>query len=155
MSYVHMIEEAASRFSIDPSVDLDMTGMSIVSGWSILEAESKDLGYDVLRNITEIRPLVHRLMEPLHSVPYVSHLYDVDQLIYKDKEYGGSWIRRGGVGAFFTAVRKYDRIEHQLSRSGDSLKKAIEIDSREEGILDDIGDLRRYLILWEAWWMSL
>lgn len=86
---------------------------------------------------------------------------DVDILLKKDKEYGGSWLKRGGVGAFMMLCRKWDRIEQAMevkSITGgldpgparyDVIGRAL-ADGREEGILDDIGDLRRYLLLVEA-----
>lgn len=96
----------------------------------------------------------------------------------KDAEYGGSWLRRGGIGAFMMLARKWDRLEtamqtkmsiqvaHDPKVTGgdgyseqdfyddpvdkfDIITRAVE-DGREEGILDDIGDLRRYLLLVEA-----
>lgn len=88
----------------------------------------------------------------------------------KDKEYGGSWLKRGGVGAFMMLARKVDRIEQAVDPTkvpGDQREAPISAscgksvaaydiieaaiaDGREEGILDDIGDLRRYLLLVEA-----
>jgi hypothetical protein len=75
---------------------------------------------------------------------------DIDQLRRKNAEYGGSWIRRGGVGAFMMLARKWDRFEQQMAGKKD-LRQAIAADHREEGLLDDIGDLRRYLMLVEAY----
>ena len=95
---------------------------------------------------------------------------DVSILKHKDAEYGGSWCKRGGVGAFMMLCRKWDRLETALNPhavAGDlreapisvtigkpipayDILEAGEQDSREEGILDDIGDLRRYLLLVEA-----
>jgi len=46
-------------------------------------------------------------------------------------------------------ARKWDRVEHAISSV--SLKVALASDTREEGILDDLGDLRRYIILVLAW----
>jgi hypothetical protein len=102
---------------------------------------------------------------------YIDHLggicrKDVETLESKDKEYGGSWLKRGGVGAFMMLARKWDRLEQAMERevstiymsSGETIKpkdkydileRAL-IDGREEGILDDIGDLRRYLLLVES-----
>jgi len=103
---------------------------------------------------------------------------DAKVLFEKDREYGGSWLKRGGIGAFMMACRKWDRLENAMSteictpRIGhfqsdsksaplqkvtggelvdkfDIIKRAL-ADGREEGILDDIGDLRRYLLLIEA-----
>lgn len=98
---------------------------------------------------------------------------DVKVLEVKDKEYGGSWKRRGGVGAFMMLARKWDRLESALdpnkgpssnqhlaplsSRLGNGkfvpaydIFSAIAADPRAEGILDDVRDLRRYLMLVEA-----
>lgn len=89
---------------------------------------------------------------------------DVTTLKEKDREYGGSWLKRGGIGAFMMAARKWDRLETAMEREVvvrmadrtertlhpyDILNRAV-ADGREEGILDDIGDLRRYLLLIEA-----
>tara|TARA_R110000824_G_scaffold68893_1_gene177642 strand:- start:1305 stop:1667 length:363 start_codon:yes stop_codon:yes gene_type:complete len=68
----------------------------------------------------------------------------------KDKDYQGSWKKRGGVGAFMMLCRKWDRIEARMRRTGYDIFKAIEDDTRQESVLDDIQDLRRYLALVEA-----
>ena len=75
---------------------------------------------------------------------------DVDTLRVKDKEYGGSWQRRGGTGAFMMAARKFDRLEESVKKHGYDIFRAIEQDTRAEGVLDDIRDLRAYLTLIEA-----
>lgn len=75
---------------------------------------------------------------------------DVEELKRKDAEYGGSWKRRGGVGAFMMAARKWDRLEEQLKNNGYDIFTSIEKDGRNEGVLDDVRDLRRYLMLIEA-----
>ena len=95
---------------------------------------------------------------------------DVRTLRDKDVQYGSSWKRRGGVGAFMMMARKWDRIETALAPSslGDECNlsaslvegeggagpydifKAVELDPRDEGLLDDIRDLRRYLLLVES-----
>ena len=86
---------------------------------------------------------------------------DVTTLKKKDREYCGSWLKRGGVGAFMMAARKWDRLENAMALKSltggldpgpdryDIIGRAL-ADGREEGILDDIGDLRRYLLLVEA-----
>ena len=75
---------------------------------------------------------------------------DVVELKRKDAEYGGSWLKRGGVGAYMMACRKFDRLETQVQKVGYDIFKAVEQDKRDEGVLDDIRDLRRYLLLIEA-----
>lgn len=75
---------------------------------------------------------------------------DVAGLEEKEREYAGSWKRRGGVGAFMMLARKWDRIEAQAMRKGWDLFAAIRDDFRPEGVLDDVRDLRRYLLLVEG-----
>jgi hypothetical protein len=73
---------------------------------------------------------------------------DVDTLITKGEAYGRSWCNRGGVGAFMMLARKWDRIEN-LSREGgyDILKAGV---VNKGDLLDDIRDLRAYLLLVES-----
>jgi len=96
---------------------------------------------------------------------------DVAGLLKAEKSYGDSWKRRGGVGAFMMLARKWDRLENALRPFNDKagqgtarvtgatslqacaawdIIRAAELDSRSEGIIDDIRDLRRYLMLVEA-----
>ena len=68
----------------------------------------------------------------------------------KDKHYGSSWRKRGGTGAFFTIVRKWDRIETACERSEPAQYDLFEVfgsDSRSETILDDCLDLVGYLLV--------
>ena len=46
-------------------------------------------------------------------------------------------------------ARKFDRIEHQSEKHGWDVFKAGEVYVGEAGLLDDIRDLRRYLLLVE------
>ena len=75
---------------------------------------------------------------------------DVSELEKAEKSYGDSWRRRGGVGAFMMLARKWDRIENQVKAENYDIFSSYKKDSREEGILDDIQDLRRYLLLVEG-----
>lgn len=85
-------------------------------------------------------------------------LKDVEVLEKKDAEYGGSWKKRGGTGAYMMACRKFDRIEERVSKSFPTAPPVssydifghIVADQRPEGLMDDIRDLRRYLLLIEA-----
>lgn len=74
---------------------------------------------------------------------------DLTQLISAEKSYGDSWRRRGGTGAFMMLARKFDRIEQQSKSVNWDIFEACEKYTGEEGLLDDIGDLRRYLFLVE------
>ena len=77
---------------------------------------------------------------------------DVDSLTISEKSYGDSWKKRGGVGAFMMLARKWDRLENQLSKEGYDIFKEIlkEGLDKKDGIIDDVRDLRRYLILVES-----
>lgn len=66
------------------------------------------------------------------------------------RHYSDSWKRRGGVGAFMMLARKWDRLEPQVKKHGWDVFKAIAKDNRAEGVIDDVRDLRRYLLLVEA-----
>lgn len=74
---------------------------------------------------------------------------DLEALKRAETSYGDSWKRRGGVGAFMMLARKFDRIEHQCEKHGWDIFGAGEAFKGETGLLDDIRDLRRYLILVE------
>jgi len=100
---------------------------------------------------------------------------DIDQLNQKEREYGASWKKRGGVGSFMMLARKWDRLENMV----DELKQYSKLPSGQpagsqdvfvagpydifshaegsemqgdtaESLMDTIGDLRRYLMLVEA-----
>lgn len=78
---------------------------------------------------------------------------DVLILQVKDRQYGSSWKKRGGVGAYMMLARKWDRIETALKVPGtDDYRSIFSVgteDKRKENILEDIADLRRYLLLVE------
>lgn len=74
---------------------------------------------------------------------------DVNTLKRAEESYGDSWKRRGGVGAFMMLARKFDRIENQSEAHNWDIFEAGDVYAGEEGLLDDIRDLRRYLILVE------
>ena len=78
-------------------------------------------------------------------------LTDVDALEKAEESYGNSWRQRGGVGAFMMLARKWDRIENQVQAENYDIFSSYKKDTRQEGILDDIQDLRRYLLLVEEY----
>lgn len=75
-------------------------------------------------------------------------LKDIVVLRAKGKGYGRSWIKRGGVGAFMMFARKWDRIENVSEGYGYNVINAIKMGDAD--LLDDIQDLRRYLLLLEG-----
>lgn len=75
---------------------------------------------------------------------------DAEGLKKAAESYGLSWKQRGGVGAFMMLARKWDRMENRVRNVGFDVFRAIIEDTRGEGVIDDVRDLRRYLMLVEA-----
>ncbi len=75
---------------------------------------------------------------------------DVEELLKKNEEYGDSWKKRGGIGAFMMLARKWDRIENMTQAERYDVFEAILKSDAVTGVVDDIGDLRRYLLLVET-----
>jgi len=90
--------------------------------------------------------------QPEHLAKDIEEIayYDAEALEQAQKSYGNSWKKRGGVGAFMMLARKWDRLENQVKKFNYDIFEAIYDDPSPEGIVDDIGDLRRYLFLVEA-----
>lgn len=76
-------------------------------------------------------------------------LKDAEGLKERDATYGSSWRKRGGVGAFMMLARKWDRIEN-LTKN-DDWDIFVTGANNTGDILDDIADLRRYLLLVEEY----
>lgn len=81
---------------------------------------------------------------------------DVRGLVKAESKYGQSWRKRGGCEAFFNLSRKMDRIEVAAAKAGHDIFKAVHMNPAgdgtiggKDGLLDDIRDLRRYLLLVE------
>lgn len=80
---------------------------------------------------------------------------DAESLIRSHAKYGDSWRKRGGWEAFANLSRKWDRIERAvLAQPERDLFAAIQDHAATDGsldgkdsLLDDIRDLRRYLLL--------
>lgn len=114
-----------------------------------------------------------------HHHPFLEAiaLHDVEFLKEKDRSYGASWKKRGGVGVFMMLARKWDRLENtikELGRFGGGEKDAPSYDllkwiaaesntlykpghyptpgwqGRDGTVLAEVRDLRRYLLLVEA-----
>jgi len=92
-------------------------------------------------------------VQPVFLEDDLRQIAEGDVMVLKQKHtgYGDSWKRRGGVGAFMMAARKWDRLEN-IARAfkWDIFDAALaDGEADDEGVLDDIGDLRRYLLLIE------
>ena len=116
---------------------------------------------DAIRELTSLPPVTQD-EEYFEYRDYWKEILDDDLAIIgtKDREYGGSWKKRGGIGAFMMLCRKWDRLEEQTKNATttlededippyDIIQQAVH-DDRPEGLLDDIADLRRYLLNVEA-----
>lgn len=136
--------------------------------WAGIEATANDVGYDVFKTTGKTRLYMAELRHTLTWLAAEADrgngpvnlanqaAKDVEVLRYKDAQYGGSWKRRGGIGAFMMMCRKWDRIDQQVKTVGHGdIYRALSEDRRDEGILDDINDLRCYLLLIEAEWRCL
>jgi hypothetical protein len=77
---------------------------------------------------------------------------DVAGLKKAQASYGNSWKQGGGANAFAMLKRKWDRMLNRVERPEINLDifKGIALDRRGEGLIDDVRDLRRYLMLVEA-----
>jgi hypothetical protein len=64
----------------------------------------------------------------------------------KNAEYGASWCRRGGQGAYFTMIRKFDRLETQMkNRAFDILNPLLDDPTSTESVDETIKDAINYL----------
>lgn len=140
--------------------------------WQALEGAVSDERYDIFRTGRDLSSTILRvnLRKRLHYLAIAAvlgyqHLLaassavvethslmiattDRDVLYTKGVGYGDSWKKRGGIGAFMMLARKWDRIEVLLCRySGAVLLEALQ--SNPANVMDDIHDLRRYLLLVE------
>lgn len=77
-------------------------------------------------------------------------LADVERLNLAQKSYGDSWKKRGGIGAYMMLARKIDRLERQALDFDWDVFALLRRHPEANGPLDDIRDLRRYLMLVEA-----
>ena len=89
-------------------------------------------------------------LSPIIKQTQIISAEDWTSLDKAEEDYGDSWRKRGGIGAFMMLARKWDRIEKQTFDYTYDIFLALEEDKRPEGLMDDIKDLRRYLLLVEA-----
>lgn len=129
---------------------------------------SDDKAKSLIDRIAALDPQTLEALEAILAAPspastdnrYLQYLdavaqSDVRGLHKAEQSYGASWKRRTGVGAFMMLARKWDRIEKRVATAQAGAGQYdvfdhIAADRRVEGIIDDIRDLRRYLMLVEA-----
>lgn len=112
---------------------------------------SEIVNYDVFELDREGRDLLRELVSLLYETGIGDESADVEQIRIKNRAYGGSWCKRGGTGAFHMLARKADRMIEQMRKHDGDLTRALADVDGGEMLEDTIGDLRRYLILVEAW----
>lgn len=98
--------------------------------------------------------VVDEIATPNISQHYSHHIKKVandiaDLLLQKDKEYGGSWQRRGGVGAYMMLVRKSDRLEEQVKNEYryDIFEACTDETKASESLVDTLKDQVGYGLL--------
>ena len=81
---------------------------------------------------------------------------DVQRLAVAYLKYGDSWRKRGGQEAFYNVSRKVDRMEVACEKVNRDLFEAIRQNPAsdgtiggKDGLLDDLRELRHYLLLVE------
>ena len=77
---------------------------------------------------------------------------DLKVLDEKCEQYGNNWKKRGGIGAFFNFVSKWDKVETRTKENLYNIFSACMDEDNEVdfNFLDELGDLRRYLMLVEC-----
>ena len=98
-------------------------------------------------------PKSYQSQEHLHMTNI--SIRDIQTAFQKDKEYGSSWKKRGGVGAFMMLARKMDRLEEQVKKHGYDIFAALREKGTSEALIDTMRDLRVYLSLVENEAMKL
>lgn len=102
---------------------------------------------------------VKQLLDPQFVIIAQMGKEDAQHLQMKDKSYGSSWRKRGGVGAFMMLARKWDRLERMCEQAGYDIFALIKaegipepgMDPPDDSVLAQLRDLRRYLFLVDSW----
>lgn len=140
--------------------------------WVEIESLAQRYQYDIfnalhtsyaLRDIRHFRQRLMRLegrsrfidipnVHSSHLIEEIARAYEQDYsyLIKRDQEYHASWLKRGGVGAFMTFCRKWDRFAPMVCEYN---RNALDMLAAHPDRIDDVQDLRRYLLLVESEWM--
>jgi len=150
VDYIAQLDAVAASFQEqDPAVALQAC-------WMEYEGAARAVHWDVLgekARLGSCRTLGRELMSLLYrACPNTSAKADADLIKLKDRDYGGSWCKRGGANAFFMLCRKWDRLEQFLAQHGGNWWTMLRKEAGGiEPILDTAMDLRCYLMLVEAW----
>jgi hypothetical protein len=174
----HMLKRKWER--VEKRVSTDIAASATAAGaspYDIFEHLSADRGadgfIDDLRDLRRYLMLVEAEMTARRESgladsdrSYLDHFEpiaraDIATIEDKEKSYGNSWKRSGGIGAFMMFARKWDRIAQRVTTrieasdgapgaSRDNVFEHLKADRRAEGLIDDIRGLRQYLLLVEA-----
>jgi hypothetical protein len=122
------------------------------------------LDVPTLRRLAASVAVVHEGSES--DKGYLDHLRavaesDIVGLKNAERSYGNSWKLRGGVDTFHMLRRKWERVEKRVATTIDATAAApgaspydvfehVAADRGADGFIDDLRDLRRYLMLVEA-----
>lgn len=96
-----------------------------------------------MTNVTLLYPQMETAREDMKAL--LSSLVDLAES--KDREYGASWCKRGGIGAWFTTVRKFDRLITQVRQKGNNIWNVSEPVNSTESLEETIKDGINYLLL--------
>lgn len=177
--YMHHVPIVATRLARDAKPDVHAGNgrglwIFMISWWGLVETNARKHAWDVLASrdavgaadvlAAQLYALEALARTAVHWSPHkrCERLAQGDAALLeaREGEYGSSWKQRGGAGAFFACVRKWDRIRMAIEtprrttipfdhdvEAGDAIS-VVSGDSRPGGLVDDVADLRRYLILW-------
>ena len=99
-------------------------------------------------------------MQPFEKRIKAIAAQDAERLLAGAQKYGDSWRKRGGREAYFNVTRKIDRLERACEQAKvdcdifAALRANPASDGElggKDGLLDDLRDLRHYLILVEEY----
>lgn len=96
----------------------------------------------------KLPPDMERYVRQSHRLKFITEEL-VKFVNDKDIQYGSSWRKRGGAGAFMVIARKWDRIEQACEKETAKydIFNVFKEEDRRETILDDCLDLVGYLLI--------
>lgn len=166
--YMAHVPRVAERLARQAAVEVPHCGdgaalwLYLRSWWGRVETSAQRAAWDVFASHDALAAAdvmavalyaTHAVVRGRADLPHLLGLaaHDADELEASEGAYGPSWKRRGGAGAFFQVTRKWDRLEGLCKGIGTAdVLHAIRTYQGSYGdpLVNDVGDLRRYLILW-------
>jgi hypothetical protein len=92
-NYITHIAAIAKEYGAN--ADMAQVGVRLTNLWWKLEAVAGTLNYDVFKDHKSLEKAMTDMLTMLYAIPYAEHAKDVEQITYKDQEYGASWCRDG------------------------------------------------------------